>query len=122
DSGMLISYGLRKEWELARALGISTDASGYSYSDAFESYLGTQADWLRQLTVNRYTAELDRFAAIIQQTTGRKPANDEPIDTDTMLLASSWQTMDWKQKSATVAGFAMDIGKEYLQHRSEKKR
>jgi len=82
ESVNLASYGILKEWELARAMGVERDEDDNEYGDSYQDYCDKAARKMDNAVSDEYMRQLIRYPRIIEEVNGRKPVCPDPIFPD----------------------------------------
>lgn len=82
ESVNLASYGVLKEWELARSMGVKQDEDGAEYGDSYSDYCNEVARKMDNAVSDEYMRQLIRYPRIIEEVSDRKPRCSDPIFPD----------------------------------------
>lgn len=79
DSVGLTSYGIRREWDLARSMNIENDRDGIPYGNSYDEYLESVDGKFQEEASNEYMRQVARFPHIVHSVSNRYPLSDRPI-------------------------------------------
>lgn len=71
ESRALASYGLRKEWELARSLGFTSDENRVPYGDDFNNYCFNNQQYFSRVVSDEYVRQMNHYHDIVADVNGR---------------------------------------------------
>lgn len=74
ESRALASYGLRKEWELARSLGFDSDENRVPYSDDFGQYCANNQRYFSRVVSDEFMRQMNHYHDIVSDVMGRRDA------------------------------------------------
>lgn len=79
ESMELSFYGIRKEWELADALGVESDENGVPYGESYDEYVANVKDVFVTESSNHMMRMYKKYPEIIYDLKNRAPLNTTPI-------------------------------------------
>lgn len=79
DSMALASYGLRREWELSRSMGLEEDQNGIRYGRSFSEYCDSYNQHVKKIIDDEFDRQMIHYPRIVKEATGRSPASQVPL-------------------------------------------
>lgn len=114
ESRALASYGLRKEWELARSLGFDNDENRVPYSDDFSQYCANNQRYFSRVVSDEFMRQMNHYHDIVSDVMGRRTAGygqESPMTTSAAASAQGQYTPRTGEGRSEAADALKEISK-----------